>query len=106
MSDEREAEIRDEFGLTEEQVAPRQIKLLIDRLVQAEQLVARAGSELADRAQQGADQATVRNTWPTLGGSPLHATAELAARFDYALVRLAERYEALALVAESIRDIR
>ncbi|MFI5493603.1 hypothetical protein [Actinoplanes sp. NPDC051859] len=106
MSDERMEEIRAEFGLTEEEATPRWIKLLIYRLVQAEQRVVQTGNDLAERAQQGADQATARNTWTSIGGAPQHATTELAARHDYALVRLHERHEALALVAEAIQSNR
>jgi hypothetical protein len=102
MNDERVEEIRAEFGLTEQQAAPRYVRVLLHRLAQAEREVVMAGSDVADRAQMGVDNATTRTTWTSAGGTPLHAAVELAGRYDCALVRLAERQAALALVAEEI----
>ena len=106
MTDERVDQIRAEFGLTEQEAAARHVRVLLARLAEADVQVTQAGLDLVDRARKGIEDVDVRTTWTSLGGAPLHAGVELAARYDYALVRLSERVAALTLIADAIKDSR
>ncbi len=106
MNAERIAELRAAFGLGDREARSRPVQVLLSRLAEAEQQAARAGSDLADLAQAGVDGVGARNVWSSVDGAPLHAGTELAARYDYALVRLAERQAALILVAEALKEGR
>ena len=106
MNNERVDEIRAEFGLTEQEAAPRHVRVLLARLAEADLQVTQAGLDLADRARKGVEDVDVRTMWTSVGGAPLHAAVELAARYDYALVRLTERVVALTVVADAIKDSR
>ncbi|MGI5151366.1 hypothetical protein ACQEVC_34220 [Plantactinospora sp. CA-294935] len=100
--EQRVRDLLGEYGVTVAAIDPRDLATqLAIRLAEAERALETAAGEVQKATARAVELATARDLRTTTRGSLMAAIADRAAEFDAALVRVAERRDALALVAQA-----
>jgi NAD(P)-dependent dehydrogenase (short-subunit alcohol dehydrogenase family) len=100
--EQRVRDLLGEYGVTVTAIDPSDVATqLAIRLAEAERATEAAAGEVQKATEQALDLAKAGDLRTTTRGSLMAAIAARAAEFDAALVQVAERRYALALVAQA-----